>query len=290
MYRGIHERLGKHDPALVNRHDPSRVSMEVEFAELTDRGRVRELNEDYLGHALPESARHARIRGWLFALADGVGGQAQGEIASRTAVEALLAGFRQAAEGESLAALLKRLVQQANTRVLETAHEAGLPGAGMATTLVACALRFDRAVVAHVGDSRCYLVRRGRASQLTRDHTFAGEQARLGLISPGEAAASLRHVLSRALGAELSVAADVAEHVVMAGDVLVLCSDGLHGEVSAAEIAAAVRQNGNLLAAAQSLVSLANDRGGGDNISVQLARIMRVERVGTYRGLPYKLR
>jgi serine/threonine protein phosphatase PrpC len=265
--------------------------MNVEFTQLTDLGRVREQNEDYLGHSVPATPRLARTQGWLFALADGVGGHAQGEVASRTAVEAVLAGFREADGGEPLGSLLKRLVQAANTRVLEAAHEAGPSGAGMATTLVACALRFDRAVVAHVGDSRCYLVRRGRAVSLTRDHTMANEQVRMGLLSAEEMAdASTRHVLSRCLGAELLVNVDESEHVVVAGDVLVLCSDGLHGPVRGTEIAAALRENANLGAAARKLVSLANERDGSDNVSVQLIRIASVERVGTYRGLPYKLR
>jgi serine/threonine protein phosphatase PrpC len=291
MYRGIPERDERNEPVFVNRHVSVPTAMNVEFAQLSDLGRVREQNEDYLGCVLADTPRQARTRGWLFVLADGVGGQAQGEVASRMAVEAMIAGFRQAADGEPLGSLLKRLAQEANTRVLQAAHQAGPSGAGMATTVVACALRFDRAVVAHAGDSRCYLIRRGQAHTLTRDHTIAGEQARLGLIAAGEEAEeSMRHMLSRALGTELTVAADVSEHPVLAGDVLLLCSDGLHGEVSGAEMAAAVRENGDLRAAARHLVSLANARGGGDNISVQLIRVLSVERVGTYRGLPYKLR
>ncbi|HVB99361.1 MAG TPA: protein phosphatase 2C domain-containing protein, partial [Candidatus Dormibacteraeota bacterium] len=220
-----------------------------------------------------------------------VGGRAQGEVASRTAVETVVAGFREDAGGQPLEELLKRLAQEANTRVLEKAREAGPGGAGMATTLVVCALRSGRAVVAHVGDSRCYLVRGGRATPLTRDHTVAGEQARLGLLSPQEEKeSSTRHVLSRSLGTEPSVDVEIGEHFVARGDVLVLCSDGLHGEVNGAEMAAAVRENADLGEAARKLVSLANARGGSDNISVQLVRIVRVERVGTYRGLPYRLR
>jgi PPM family protein phosphatase len=265
--------------------------LQLEFTQLSDRGRVREHNEDYLGYILPFTPVHARTHGWLFALADGVGGHAQGEVASRTAVETLLAGFREAAPGEPLGALLGRLVQLANTRVFETALAAGRSGAGMSTTLVACALRFDRAVVAHVGDSRCYLIRRGRATPLTRDHTVAGEQARLGLLSAKEAAeAPTRHVLSRSLGTELLVSVESSEHLLLPGDVLLLCSDGLHGAVSGAEMAHALGDNAELKSAAQKLLSLANQRDGGDNISIQLIRLRSVERVGTYRGLPYKLR
>src|SRR6266852_3948530 len=265
--------------------------LEVEFAEFSDPGKVREHNEDYLGHVAPATPGLVRSHGWLFALADGVGGQEKGEVASQAAVESMLGGFRRAAAWEPHSTLLPRLVQQANAHVLETAIAGGKSSAGMATTLVACSLRFDRAVVAHVGDSRCYLIRRGHATVLTRDHTFANEQARLGLLSSKEAAESPnRHVLSRSLRGEMFVAVDTSEHQVYGGDVLVLCSDGLHGSVQASEIAALVSHDADLEQAAHKLVALANERDGSDNISVQVIRVRGVERVGMYRGRPYRLR
>ena len=164
-------------------------------------------------------------------------------------------------------------------------------GIPMATTLVSCALRYDRALVAHVGDSRCYLVRRGEAVVLTRDHTLVGEQMRLGLLSAREAADSPhRHLLSRSLGAEMFVNVETNEYQILGDDVLVLCSDGLHGAVSPSEIAAIVSHQADLNAAAHRLVAVANHQDGTDNISVQLIRIRSVERVGMYRGRPYRLR
>ena len=265
--------------------------LDVEFAQLSDPGRVREHNEDYLGHVLPATPKHVRTHGWLFALADGVGGQQRGEVASRLAVESLLAGFRAAVAGAPHVSLLIRLVQAANAQVFEAGLRDSGGGKGMATTLVACALRFDRAVVAHAGDSRCYLIRRGQATVLTRDHTVANEQVRLGLLSARDAAAvPTRHVLSRSLGGDLFVNVEIRETQVQSGDVLLLCSDGLHGAVSAPEIAEFVGQSPDLAVAAQRLVSAANQRDGGDNISVQLVRVRSVERVGMYRGRPYSLR
>jgi PPM family protein phosphatase len=264
--------------------------LDLEFVERTDVGRVREHNEDYLGNVSPQSAAQVRTHGWLFVLADGVGGHQQGEVASRAAVECTLAGFRNAKEGESHSALLQRLVQQANTRVLETAVSGGRASAGMSTTIVACALRYDRVAVAHVGDSRCYLIRNGKAAQITRDHTVASEQVRLGLVSAQEAEdGSTRHILSRSLGSELVVNVETNDHQIFAGDVLLLCSDGLHGSVEASEMAALCSHGSDLAVAADKLVALANDRGGSDNISVQLVRIRGVERMGMYRGRPYKL-
>src|SRR5947209_3801316 len=126
--------------------------LDLAFAQASDCGRVRDHNEDYLGYVLPEVPEQGQTHGWLFALADGVGGQAKGEVASRTAVEALLWAFRRAAGGEQLRSLLPRLVQSANEKVFETGLSSQPGGVAMATTLVACALRFDRVVVSHVGD------------------------------------------------------------------------------------------------------------------------------------------
>jgi serine/threonine protein phosphatase PrpC len=264
--------------------------LDLEFVERTDNGRVREHNEDYLGYAAPASPAQVRSHGWLFALADGVGGQEKGEVASRAAIESMLAEFHGASGGESHSALLPRLVQKANSRVFETAVAGGRDTAGMATTLVACVLRFDRVTVAHVGDSRCYLIRNGKPSQLTRDHTVASEQVRLGLVSAQEAGeSSTRHILSRSLGAEMVVNVETNDHQLYPGDVLLQCSDGLHGSVEASEMAALCSRGLDLVGAAEKLVALANERDGSDNISVQLIRVRDVERMGMYRGRPYKL-
>jgi protein phosphatase len=264
--------------------------LEIEFAQLSDPGRIREHNEDYLGRTIPDSPARGRSHGWLFVVADGVGGNENGEVASRLAVGTLLAGFESALAGEPHAPLLQRLVQAANINVHEAGLASGAAGRAMATTLVACALRFDRFTVAHVGDSRCYLIRRGRATLLTRDHTLANEQVRLGILSSGQARKSAtRHVLSRSLGNELFVSADLSEHLLLPGDVLLLSSDGLHGALPEADLAKAVSGETDLQAAAEQLVQLANQRDGSDNVSLQLVRIRDVERVGMYRGRPYKL-
>ena len=261
--------------------------MDLEFTQISDVGPVRAGNEDYAGSVEPDTPGGARSQGWLFALADGVGGADLGEVASRTAVESVLQGFRSSTPGESHGSLLARLVVAANTKVIDGGHAAH---ASMATTIVACALRYDRATVAHVGDSRCYLIRRGQATQITRDHTIAAEQFRLGVISGAQMErAETRHVLSRSLGAELIVKPDVSEHQVFVGDVLLLCSDGLHGSVSGSEMAAILGSETPLAVAARRLVDIANQRDGGDNVTAQIIRIRNVERVGMYRGRPYRL-
>jgi PPM family protein phosphatase len=270
---------------------PSNLILDVEFAQRSDPGKQRDHNEDYLGHTVPDTPAQARSRGWLFVLADGVGGSERGEVASRAAVEYVTAGFREAPAAEGLSALLMRLAQEANLQIYETGRAHSPGGTSMATTLVACALRYDRVVVAHAGDSRCYLIRQGQAGLLTRDHTVAQEQARIGLISAKEASeSSIRHVLSRSLGTDMFVSVETSDIQVYPGDVLLLCCDGLYHSIPSSEMAAVAGHGGNLNVAAQRLVDLANDRDGSDNISVQLIRVRSVERVGMYRGRPYKLR
>jgi PPM family protein phosphatase len=265
--------------------------LDLEFAELSDPGRIRKHNEDFVGHVSPHSPDEARARGWLFVLADGVGGQDRGEVASRTAVETMLCCFRQSSPGEAPSALLQRLVQAANLKVYETAATARPGGSSMCTTLVACLLRYDRATIAHVGDSRCYLIRRQQAAALTQDHTLVSEQVRLGLLSGEEAAQSeKRHLLSRSLGANLFINAEIDEHHILPGDHVLLSSDGLHGSVTAQEIATITGKFSKPQQAAEQLVAHASEKDGSDNISVQLIRVKDIERIGMYRGRPYKLR
>jgi PPM family protein phosphatase len=274
---------------------PARASrrsmLELDFAQISDPGRSRDHNEDYVGCVAADTDMRVRSHGWLFALADGVGGHACGEVASREAVETVLTGFRKAPGGEPHSGLLTRLVQAANIRVYETGRAASPGGTAMATTVVACAIRFDRACIANVGDSRCYLVRHGHARQLTRDHTVVNDQVRLGILSAREAAEhENKHLLSRSIGADLFVNVDTIDTQVLPGDSLLLCSDGFHGAVPGAQIGNIINNLDDVKMAAAKLVQLANELDGGDNISVQLVRIRNVERMGMYRGRPYKLR
>src|ERR1700744_4825924 len=125
-----------------SRGQPSGAALDVEFAQLSDPGRQRDHNEDYLGHVAPTSPAHARTHGWLFVLADGVGGTEKGEVASRAAVEYITGGFNQAPAAEGLSALMMRLAQEANVQIYQTGRAHSPGGTSMATTLVACALRY----------------------------------------------------------------------------------------------------------------------------------------------------
>src|SRR5208337_3401852 len=178
--------------------------LDVQFGQASDFGKVRTNNEDAMGSFIPDSRKQARSHGYLFAVADGVGGMDLGEVASATAISVVTEQFAKAPPGTMHISLLPRLINQANEAVHNCTLDPKYRGRKMATTLVTCALRHDQAIVSHVGDSRCYLVRNGKARTITQDHTWVNEQRKLGLISEDEMAKSeSRHVLIRSLGPEM---------------------------------------------------------------------------------------
>jgi len=264
--------------------------LEVQYGQKSDFGKVRANNEDAMGSFLPSTRRQGRSHGFLFAVADGVGGMDLGEVASATAVKLLVDEFPKAPSGTPLTTLLPRLVQQANAAVHDCALAPEYLGRKMATTVVACALRHDQAVVSPVGDSRCYLIRNGQARLVTQDHTLVNEQRKMGLLTASEAAESAsRHVLIRSLGPEMFVSPDTNTLTLLAGDVLVLCSDGLHDEMPETLLATIVSQNKNIQEIADELVARAVEIDGNDNTTAQVIRVRSVEQVGMYRGRPYRL-
>ncbi len=264
--------------------------LDVQFGQASDLGKVRTNNEDAMGFFIPASRHQVRSHGYLFAVADGVGGFDLGEVAASTAIAVVTEEFAGAQAGTMLISLVPRLIQQANAAVHDCTLAPEHRGRKMATTLVVCALRYDQAVVSHVGDSRCYLVRDGQTRQVTQDHTLVNEQRKLGLISAGEVATSeSRHLLVRSLGPEMFVSPDTAALTLQAGDVLVLCTDGLHNGMGAAEMAAIVSQKKSADELARELVARAVEIDGGDNATAQVIRVRSVEQVGMYRGRPYRL-
>jgi protein phosphatase len=264
--------------------------LEVQFGQASDPGKVRTNNEDSMGAFIPSSRQQARSHGYLFAVADGVGGLDLGEVASTTAVSVITEEFAKAQSGAMLISLLPRLIHFANAAVHDRTLTPEYRGKKMATTVVACALRHDQAIVSHVGDSRCYLVRNGNAKQITQDHTWVNEQRKLGLISASDIAESdARHVLIRSLGPEMFVSPDTKALTLQPGDMLVLCTDGLHDEMSDTTIAEIVSQQKNIDEIARELVARAVESDGNDNTTAQVIRVRSVEQVGMYRGRPYSL-
>ena len=250
--------------------------MEMEFGAGSDTGRVRENNEDSFRLA-PELN--------LFVVCDGMGGEASGEVASRLAAETIVAHCRDAEANPALPLVGERIdgVSEAANRLASalrlanrTAHQAAQQNeaqTGMGTTVVAVQVADERIAIAHVGDSRAYRLRNGELEPLTQDHSFIAEQVRRGLMTPEEASQSkLQNVLLRALGIEADVEVEISEELLMEGDSVLLCSDGLTHELSDEQIAAALCDADEAQEAASRLVELANQAGGGDNITVIVLR------------------
>jgi len=240
-------------------------------------GRVRSNNEDCFRLVEPLN---------LFVLSDGMGGEAHGEIASALAVETVV---KHCLEGESnpntplygnppagLSAHTKRLVSAvylANRNIYNSAQEHS-EQAGMGATLTALWIAGHALSIAHVGDSRAYLLRNGVLEQLTSDHSLVAEQVRRGIISANEAEESeMQSVLLRALGTQAEVEVDSEEQALFPRDLLLLCSDGLTRMVTDPEIAGTLQAETDPQKASERLIALANETGGVDNISVIVIRL-----------------
>lgn len=231
---------------------------------MTDKGLVRAHNEDSHLVMTPQG---------LFAVADGMGGHAAGEVASRIAIDAVREVFdEESLSPESVPELLRRAVERSNDRIAERIRSQP-EYLGMGTTLVILLANSQQFWIAHVGDSRAYLIRNDEIIQLTTDHSFVNELVRLGMLSREEAARDpRRNVVTRALGSGSRVSPDIAQGSMQPGDVVLLCSDGLNTMLDDDEILAIVRQNGqDLPAACHQLVEAANHAGGEDNVTVVLA-------------------
>lgn len=209
----------------------------------------------------------------LYLVADGMGGHTAGQVAAELAAQATVDALRTLVDAPaSLAEKLRFAVAAANREIFAAAR-AKPALAGMGTTLVALLASEGRVALAHVGDSRAYLIRGRRIRQLTDDHSLVAELVRRHEITARAARGHPhRHVLTRALGVRRGVEADLAELTPAANDTFVLCSDGLTGHVGDEEIAETVLTAADLEAGAEQLVDLANSRGGEDNITVLLVR------------------
>lgn len=250
--------------------------MEVKAYGLTHVGRQRQHNED--SFLVADEAK-------LFLVADGMGGHAAGEIASRIAVDSISEfivhtkeddGTWPHAYDEHYTRTTNRLMaalRMANTRVLEAMRkDARLRGMG--TTVVAAMADGGKMSVAHVGDSRAYMIRHGKISRITSDHSWVFEQVQAGMLTEAEAEKHpLRNVITRALGGALSVNPDASEIDSKPGDVYLLCSDGLTGMVPEEEILKLVTANADdLERACKELIDMANERGGLDNVTAILVK------------------
>ena len=244
----------------------------------SDVGRVRPLNEDYhrvWQFLVPDGTLT------LLAVADGMGGAAAGEVASRLAVQVLSESFSRYVEvfnnGQPLVGidkLTEKALRLANRRVYAAAI-ANVGRRGMGTTLTSVAILRNKAYLGHVGDSRAYLIRGNRIYQLTKDHSWVEEQLERGLLSEEQAKGhEWRNLITRALGTRPQIAPDIVELEVQGGDVFVIATDGLHGLVTPEEILAEVKRTANRQSSVEYLIALANERGGPDNITLVVGEVL----------------
>ena len=255
------------------------LSQCLEIASCTDPGMVRSHNEDSIA-ADPANG--------LVVLADGMGGYNAGEVASGMATTVITTEMQQllakvkpyeidAETNKILAArMVREQVLKANASIYHAAQSQP-QYAGMGTTLVVCLFYDNKALVAHLGDSRLYRMRDNVLKQVTRDHSLLQEQIDSGLITPEQAKhAQHKNLVTKALGIDPTVEPEIREYEVMPGDIYLLCSDGLCDMVEDGDISMTLEALGaNLKLAAQQLVQMANDNGGKDNVSVILVRVLK---------------
>lgn len=238
-------------------------SITLEAAALTHVGKVRSGNEDAYGQCLDAG---------VFAVCDGMGGAAAGEIASRIAVDTLIERLCAVVTMDDRRKALEESIAAANRLVYAQASKDDSLR-GMGTTLVAVAIQNGCALIGHVGDSRCYLFRKSRLIRETNDHSLVDEQVRMGHMTQEDADRSpLRNVITRAIGTQKTVEADIADLPLEPGDMLLLCSDGLTREVPEDSIAAILQQPGTLNELCQKLIDAADAAGSHDNVTAVLVR------------------
>jgi protein phosphatase len=250
--------------------------LRIKACGLSDVGLTRAHNEDYF----EIDPQHR-----LYVVADGMGGHSHGEVAAQIAVSAIRDFIAKTSDRDTTwpsgmdsrlarhSNLLKMAVRMAHDHVLRAISRDGSLY-GMGTTVVGLLLADATAAIAHVGDSRAYRLRDGRLEQLTQDHTWVNEQVVAGFLSKEQARAHpLKNVVTRALGGESDVLVDVREVEVRAGDLFLLCSDGLTGMLADADILDRMSSGGSLHEICRALVTDSNARGGMDNVTVVLLSV-----------------
>ncbi len=245
----------------------------IELANLTDTGCHRAENEDYYCYAEPEDDLVFQRKGRLAVVADGMGGHEGGQVASTIAVDTVRDVYLNDPANDPGQAL-RSAFQNAHTAIQEYAHQHPELH-GMGTTCTAAALLDSQLCYGHVGDSRLYLIRGYNISRLTQDHSRVGRMVQDGLLTADEASVHPeRNVLTAALGMESGTPGDFSETALplVSGDILLICTDGLHGLVNDQELLA-VAGSQPPADACKELVRMAKDRGGFDNITLQILRV-----------------
>lgn len=243
----------------------------MEYAALSDKGIIREQNEDFWNIVLDNKGNPI-----AFIIADGMGGHKAGDVASRMAVEIIsqeiCRGF-EAINSSTTIGFLEKAVNLANDEIYKYAL-LNLNGTGIGTTLTLGLIHSGKITIAHIGDSRFYMVRGGTIQSMTRDHSFVGELVEKGVLDQEEARNHpLRNQITRALGYEKNIEIDFYNIDVKKGDMYLFCTDGLTVKVSSGELLTMLEQEKDLNVILKNMVELANQRGGDDNITAIIVKV-----------------
>jgi protein phosphatase len=255
-----------------------RLHLEIDWAARTDIGRAREHNEDKYDFFLPEDPAMLAIRGRLWAVADGMGGHSAGQVASEASLKTLVRNYFYRLEegGDSPERALSVALSNANDLLHRAAKEMGAQG-NMGTTVVVTVVCDDTLTVAHIGDSRAYLLRQGEAIRpLTTDHSWVEEQVRRGTMSRDQAEKSqYRNYIMRSVGMGGVVTPDISTETLQVGDTILLCSDGVTGYLNDTTLEELITGK-SLSQAALALIDAANEAGGRDNSTALLFRVRAI--------------
>ncbi len=257
-------------------------------AGLTDVGKRRERNQDNVTHFVPDDDEVLEHKGALFVVCDGMGGHAAGEVAAEIGVNSLRDIYFQSDDKDVIAGVANA-IKRANEAIYTYAREhAGMTGMG--TTCVALLVHGGRGYFVNIGDSRAYLVRDGAMRQVTLDHSWVAEQVRAGVLTEEQARTHAhRNVITRSLGTQPTVSADLFIETLHDGDRVLLCSDGLHGYVEESEIEREMLTHADAEVGAQHLIDMANANGGPDNITALIVHLLEVPEVSGELTLPLSI-
>lgn len=245
---------------------------------LTDVGRKRERNQDNVTSFVPEDPETLQERGALFVVCDGMGGHAAGEVAAEKGVNTIREVYF-ASQGQDVITSIAQAVKAANDAIYSLARS-HTEYSGMGTTCVTLVIVGGRAYIVNIGDSRAYIVRNGEMRQVTQDHSWVAEQVRIGLLTEEQARVHAhRNVITRSLGTQPNITADLFVETLRDGDRVLLCSDGLHGYVEEGAIMQEVVTQPAPETAARNLIDMANANGGPDNISAIVVDVLEAPEV-----------
>jgi PPM family protein phosphatase len=258
---------------------------QIEASLRTDQGLIRGHNEDFVSCWEPQTAAEAAQNGWLYVVADGVGGADAGEVASQFASERTISHFLENEHTADWGERLLQAMQAANDDLRQMVVDRN-DNKRMATTMVAAVIHNQTAIIANVGDSRGYLWHNNKLAQITKDQSLVAKLVEEGAITELEAVNHPhKNVILYSIGSERVPKIDLFEHELTTGDIIVLCSDGLTRHVDDEEISSIIQQQAPA-EATKSLIEMANERGGQDNISVAIIRYGagQAERPSTSNG------